>query len=74
MAVSSNLESLSVVIKLNNGVSDGKVKTKSVNLGKLNIDRYEDQNAMNICNLLAGCFDSEIYGIQKVAISGLTND
>ncbi|MBR2207432.1 MAG: hypothetical protein IJ859_01330 [Synergistaceae bacterium] len=75
MAVTSDLTKVSVVVKLNNGTTeDDKVKTLSLNLGGLNIDRYEDQKAMNIVNLLTPCLAKDIYEVQKVAVSTLSND
>lgn len=73
MAVVSDLTKVSVVAKLNNGTGeDGKVKTLSENLGNLDVDTYEDQKAMNICNLLRPCLAKEIYEIQKVEVSILS--
>ena len=75
MAVTSDLTKVSVVVKLNNGTTeDDKVKTLSLNLGGLNIDRYEDQKAMNIVNLLTSCLAKDIYEVQKVSVSTLSND
>lgn len=74
MAVVSDLTKISVITKLNNGTTDdGKVKTLTVSLGDLNIDRYDDQKAMNIVNLLRPCLTKDVYEVQKTAISILSN-
>lgn len=73
MAVVSDLSKVSVAAKLNNGTKDGKVQTLSLSIGTLNIDRYDDQKAMNIVNLLAPCLAKEIYEVQKTAVSVLSN-
>ena len=66
MAVVSDLTSVKVTMKLNNGLSeDGKVKTINQTLGSLNVDRYDDQKAMNIVELLEPCLAKEIYETVK---------
>ena len=73
MAVISDLTKVSVVSKLNNGTKeDGKVQTLSLSLGTLDIDRYDDQKAMNIVNLLKPCLSKEVYEVQKVEVSVLS--
>ena len=73
MAVVSRLSSVKVSAKLNNGTQDGKVKTISQNLGSLNINRYDDQKAINIVNLLEPCLSKPVYEVQKTEVSRLTN-
>ena len=73
MAVISDLTKVSVVAKLNNGMSeDGKVKTLSLSLGTMNVDRYDDQKAINIVELLKPCLAKEVYETQKVEVSTLS--
>jgi len=74
MAVVSDLTKVSVVAKLNNGTSaEGKLKTLSLSIGDLNIDRYDDQKAMNVVNLLRPCLAKDVYEVQKVAVSVLSS-
>ena len=73
MAVVSDLSKVTVTAKLNNGTKDGKVQTVSVSLAGLNIDRYDDQKAMNIVNLLSPCLAKEVYEVIKVPTSVLSN-
>jgi len=73
MAVVSDLTKVSVVAKLNNGTTEeGKLKTLSLSIGDLNIDRYDDQKAMNVVNLLRPCLAKDVYEVQKVEVSILS--
>lgn len=74
MAVVSNLTSVRVNVKLNNGTVDGKVKTLNVGLGNLNVTRYEDDKAMNIVNALSPCMARSVYIVQKTATSTLSEE
>lgn len=74
MAVHSVLSSVKVKNVLNNGTKDGKVKTVSVSLGKLNTATYDDQKAINICSLLESCFSKSVLEIRKTEESVLTAD
>ena len=74
MVVSSSLEKVSVNIMLNNGTKDGKIKTISVSLGGMNTQRYDDQKAMNIADLLEPCFSKPVLEVKKVAVSRLTSN
>ena len=71
MAVSTTLEKDSVNIQLNNGEADGKVKTVSVSLGSLSTQRYDDQKAVNIVNLLRPCLSKPVFAVKKVEVSSL---
>ena len=73
MAVVSDLSKVTVTAKLNNGTKDGKVQTVSVSLANLNTDRYDDQKAMNIVNLLSPCLAKEVYEVIKVPTAVLSN-
>lgn len=73
MAVLSDLIGVTVNMKLNNGTdSQGQVKTLNQSIGKLNIDRYDDQKAMNIVNLAEPCLAKPVYEVRKVATSILS--
>ncbi len=74
MAVISNLNKVSVTAQLNNGTKDGKVKTLSLSLGSLDVNRYDNQKAMNIVNALEPCLSKSVYEVLKVEVSKLTND
>ena len=74
MAVLDDLTKVNVALKLNNGTKDGNVQTVDVSLGTLNINTYDNQKAMNIINLLKPCLDKDVYKVQKVATSTLSND
>lgn len=74
MAVVSDLTKVSVTPKLNNGTTEeGKLKTLSLSIGELNIDRYDDDKAMNIVNLLRPCIAKDVYEVLKVAVSVLSS-
>lgn len=68
------LNKVSVAIKLDNGTKDGKVQTLSVSLGSLNTDRYDDQKAMNIVELLKPVLSKDVYNVQETKISILSDD
>lgn len=74
MAVISNLKSVKVNPKLNNGTKDGKVKTLSISLGTIDVNRYDNQKAMNIVNALEPCLAKPVYEVIKTEVSKLTND
>ena len=75
MAVTSDLVSIKITVKLNNGTTeDDKVKTISLSLPTIDIDHYEDQKAMNIVNLLTPCLAKDVYEVIKVPTSTLSND
>ena len=74
MAVVRELDKVNVAIKLNNGTKDGKVQTVSVNLGSLSTDRYDDQKAVNIKDLLSPLFDKAVYAVQETKVSTLSSN
>ena len=74
MAVSSAVKKVSVNIKLNNGTTNGVVKTLSLSLGTLNKTSFDAQKAMNIVNLLGDCLSKPVYAVEKVEVSTLTED
>jgi len=73
-AVVRELDKVSVTLKLNNGTKDGKVQTVSVSLGSLNTDRYDDQKAMNIKELLEPVLSKSVYTTQETKTSTLTSN
>jgi len=74
MAVVSDLSLVSVVCKLNNGTTDnGQLKTLDLSLGKMDIDRYDDDKAMAIVNLLRPCLAKDVVEVRKVAVSVLSS-
>ncbi len=73
MAVVSDLNKVSVALKLNNGTKDGKVQTVSLSLGTLSKDRYDNQKALNIKSLLAPVLDKPILNVQETKVSLLSD-
>lgn len=73
MAVVRDLNKVSVAAKLNNGTKDGKVQTVSLSLGTLSKDRYDDQKAMNIVDLLKPCLSKNVLNVQETKVSLLTS-
>lgn len=71
--VVSSLVKCTVTAKLNNGMKDDTVQTVNVSLPTCNIDRYNDQKAMNIVNLLAPCLSKSVYKVTKTEVSDMTN-
>ena len=74
MAVVRDLNRVSVAAKLNNGTKDGKVQTLSLSLGSLNTDRYDDQKALNIVELLKPVISKSVYNVQETKISILSSE
>ncbi|MBR1487159.1 MAG: hypothetical protein IJ597_07900 [Synergistaceae bacterium] len=79
MAVISEPTKVSVAAKLNNGTKDGKVQTKNLNIGDLNVGTYEtnattfNEKAMNVVNLLKPCLNKDVYEVQEILINVLRN-
>ncbi len=73
MAVVEDVSNISVSMKLNNGTRDGSVITESQSLGKMDIDRYDNQKAMNIVNAAQPILAKEIYEVQKTNTYVLSN-
>jgi len=75
MAVISNLLKTTVQAMLNNGTKDGKVKTLTVTIGpEININKYDNQKAMNIVNAMELCLAKSVYEVIKTEKTKLTND
>lgn len=71
-AVVRDLNKVSYALKLNNGTHDGKVQTVSLSLGTLSKDRYDDQKAMNIAELLKPCLSKNVLQQQETKVSLMT--
>lgn len=67
MAVKSTIDSNSIVFKLNDGyTSDGRVKTKNVNLTGIKTTAFsseDKQKVLNIANLLRPVLSEPVYQI-----------
>ena len=74
MAVSSTTDKISVNVKLNNGTSNGVVKTVTVSLGTLSTTGFDAQKAKNVVNLLGDCLSKPVYTIEKVEVSTLIEE
>lgn len=74
MSVVRDLNRVSVALKLNNGTKDGKVQTVSLSLGNLNTNRYDEQKAINIKDLLVPVLDKEVLNVQETKVSLLSGD
>lgn len=72
-AVVRSLNRVSVVARLNDGTKDDKVQTKSVSIGSLNIDRYDEQKAINIVELMKPVLSKDVYDVQETKVSILSN-
>ena len=73
MAVVADLAKVKVTMKLNDGLREnGSVQTINQSLGSLDVDRYDDQKAMNIVALLKPCFAKEVYETIKTEESVLS--
>ena len=73
MAVVRDLNRVSVTLMLNNGTHDGKVQTRSLNLGTLSTSGYDDQKAMNVASLLTPVLSKPVYNVQETKVSVLSN-
>ncbi|MBQ7150920.1 MAG: hypothetical protein IJR94_01545 [Synergistaceae bacterium] len=71
MAVTKTRDSIAVNVVLNNGTYDGKVKTLSVNLGKLSTTNYDADKAMDVVELLEPCLSKELYKVQEVDVNSM---
>ena len=71
-AVVRSLQKVSVAAKLNNGTHDGKVQTVNESLPSLDINRYDDQKALNIIELLKPCLAKNVLQTQETKVSLLT--
>lgn len=75
MAIAVATQKIAVNVKLNNGTSEtGKVKTLSVSLGAINKDTFDASKAYAIMALLAPCLEKEVYSLDKVETSSITNE
>ena len=74
MAVVRELDRVSVAAKLNNGTKDGKVQTLNLSLGTLSTDRYDDQKAMNVVDLLKPVISKDVYTVQETKVSTLSSN
>ena len=74
MAVVRDLNRVSVAAKLNNGTKDGKVQTLNLSLGTLSTDRYDDQKAMNVVDLLKPVISKDVYTVQETKVSTLSSN
>lgn len=74
MSVQSVLEKVSVTMRLDNGIVDGKQKYLTSNIATLSTTRYNDQKAMNIVELMKPCLSKSVLAIKKTEVSNLTNN
>ena len=72
MAVTEGLSSVAVNVLLNNGTSNGKVKTLTVSLSGLSTANYDNQKVMNIVSLLGDCLSKPVYSVKKVSVATLS--
>lgn len=67
MAVTRQLDKVSVKMKLNNGRDEaGNVKTVTSNLGSLDPTGYDAQKAVAVVNALTPLFSKGIHAITEV--------
>ena len=75
MPVVSEVSSLSVSLRLNNGYdSNGNVATVSVSLPAINCNNFDPQKAYNIVNLVEPCLLKSLFSVQKLEVSALIED
>ena len=74
MAVSSAVKQISVNVRLNNGTSNGVVKTVTVSLGNLKETAWDAQKVMNVVSLLGNVLSKPVYTVEKVEVDTLTED
>lgn len=72
-AVVRSLKTVGVSARLNDGTKDDKVQTKNISIGSLNIDRYDEQKAINIIELMKPVLSKEVYDVQETKISILSS-
>ena len=74
MATTEALDKIAVNVKLNNGTSQGVVKTVNVGLGTISTTGYDAQKAMNVVNALGDCLSKPVYTIQAQKTYTLTEE
>lgn len=75
MAVVEDLTGVSVSMVLNDGTNeDGDVRTASQSLGKMDVDNFDNQKAMNIINAATPILSKDIYDVRKRNEYSLSND
>lgn len=75
MAVTAAIKERKVTIKLNNGTSNGVIKTVSLGLGNLaEGNGYTDEKAMNVVEALADVLSKQVYTVERSEVHTLSSD
>lgn len=67
-------QSTKVILKLNNGIVDGKQKTVDVSIGPLSVTGYDPDKALAVAGALEACLSKSVYILQETITSNLEPD